>query len=171
MSLNCHTVAPLYLYAVVPLLFPQFLITRGNNSAIKLIKHCYQTELRFRNSIILKWSRSDKIYIQNIYRMAAKYYVAVRPRINENHAVHKEGCPFLADEEERIFLGVFASNHDAVKESRRHFFSSEGCLFCSKEQKPHNVKTMTNELVEKELIPAELEGSSLFYEGLIYCVN
>ena len=103
--------------------------------------------------------------------MAAKYYVAVRPRINENHAVHKEGCPFLADEEERIFLGVFASNHDAVKESRRHFFSSEGCVFCSKEQKPHNVKTMTNELVEKELIPAELEGSSLFYEGLIYCVN
>jgi thioredoxin-related protein len=103
--------------------------------------------------------------------MAAKYYVAVRPRINENHAVHKEGCPFLADEEERIFLGVFTSNHDAVKESRQHFFSSEGCVFCSKEQKPHNIKTTKNELVEKELIQAELEGPSSFHQGLVYCVN
>ena len=179
MSLNCHAVVPLYLNSVVPLyrfaflplLFPKFLITLGNNSAINRIKHFYQTELRFRNSIILKWSRSDKIYIQNIYRMAKKYYVAVRPRINENHAVHKEGCPFLNQNEKRIFLGVFSSSLDAVKASRRHFFSSECCLFCSKEQKPHNLKTKTKELVEKELIPDEMERSSSFHQGLFYCVN
>ena len=179
MSLNCHAVVPLYLNSVValyrfaflPLLFPKFLITLGNNSAINRIKHFYQTELRFRNSIILKWSRSDKIYIQNIYRMAKKYYVAVRPRINENHAVHKEGCPFLNRNEKRIFLGVFNSSLDAVKASRRHFFSSEGCVFCSKEQKPHNLKTKTKELVEKELIPDEMERSSSFHQGLFYCVN
>jgi hypothetical protein len=103
--------------------------------------------------------------------MTAKYYVAVRPRINKCHAVHKEGCPFMADDEKRIFLGEFASNHDAVKAGRRHFYSSEGCGFCSKEQKVPDVKIMPYELIEKELIPAELEGSSSFHQGLVYCVN
>jgi hypothetical protein len=103
--------------------------------------------------------------------MAAKYYVAVRPRINENHAVHKEGCPFLNENEKRIFLGVFSSSLDAVKASRRYFFSSEGCMFCSKEQKPHNIITTPHEMVEKELIPEEMEGSSSLHHGLFFCVN
>jgi hypothetical protein len=102
--------------------------------------------------------------------MAAKYYVALRPRLNENHAVHKEGCPFL-ENEERIFLGSFSSSIDAVKASRRHFFSSEGCSFCSKEQKVRDVKIMSYDLIEKELIPNEPEGSLLFQEAMVCCVN
>ena len=63
-----------------------------------------------------------------------KYYVAIRPQINEYHAIHKEGCPFLPDEEKRIYLGEFNSGMEAVKESQSHFSKTKGCIFCSKEK-------------------------------------
>jgi len=103
--------------------------------------------------------------------MEAKYYVAVRPGINENHTVHKEGCPFLDDNEKKIYLGMYSSGHDAVKASRRHYDSSESCIFCSREQKVPGLKIMSYELIGKEQTTSEPEGSSLFYEGLVYCVN
>ena|SRR5450759_1607242 len=68
--------------------------------------------------------------------MVEKYYVAIRPQTNEQHAVHKEGCPFLPDDEKRIYLGVFNSGKDAVREGQRHFDRTNSCLFCSKEHQP-----------------------------------
>ncbi len=55
--------------------------------------------------------------IQNHYRMVAKYYVAVRPSTNENHTVHKDGCPFLPDADKRIYLGDFNSVSGCRKRS------------------------------------------------------
>lgn len=67
--------------------------------------------------------------------MYSKYFVTVRPRINEFHSVHKEGCPFLPDGDEKIYLGSFDSDHDAEEEGKRHFIKSKNCPFCSKEKK------------------------------------
>jgi hypothetical protein len=103
--------------------------------------------------------------------MEAKYYVVVRPGINEKHAVHKEGCPFLADDENRIYLGRYSSGHDALNASHRHYDSSASCIFCSREQKETRLNTIPYELIKKEQAPSEPEVSSLFYEGLVYCVN
>jgi len=65
--------------------------------------------------------------------MTAKYYMAIRPQTNEHHAVHKEDCPFLPDDEKRIYLGTFGSGTDAIKEGQRHFAMTTACRFCSKE--------------------------------------
>ncbi|MGD0343070.1 MAG: hypothetical protein ABSA76_15325 [Bacteroidales bacterium] len=65
--------------------------------------------------------------------MAAKYYVAIRPQTNEHHAVHKEDCPFLPDDEKRIYLGMFGSGMDAIEEGQRHFPRTTICRFCLKE--------------------------------------
>jgi hypothetical protein len=66
--------------------------------------------------------------------MASKYYIAIRPQTNEHHAVHKGDCPFLPDNEKRIYLGKFGSGSDAVIEGQRLFPSANSCLFCSKER-------------------------------------
>ncbi len=69
--------------------------------------------------------------------MTDKYWVAKRPGNNEDHAVHKEDCPFLPDDDKRIYLGEFSSCEDAIREGHRYFGSTNGCIFCSKE---HNVQ-------------------------------
>ena len=103
--------------------------------------------------------------------MVATYYVAVRPLTNENHAVHKEGCPFLPDGEKRIYLGVFSSDPDAIKESKRHFSKTKGCIFCSKEQKVNEEKPLQYKLADKDIIPVEVKGPLSCHKSLFCCVN
>lgn len=62
----------------------------------------------------------------------SKYYVNRRPLFSGYYAIHKEDCPFLANEEKRIYLGEFNSCQEAVNMGRKHFIKSNGCLFCSK---------------------------------------
>ena len=79
--------------------------------------------------------------------MGSKYYVAVRPQTNEYHAVHKEDCPFLPEEEKRICLGMFNTDQDAVREGQRHFPRAISCRFCSKEHMAQNKKPVVNEML------------------------
>lgn len=67
--------------------------------------------------------------------MISKYYLAVRSRTNENHAIHREGCPFLPDDEKRIYLGEFSSGQKALIAGQRQFTRTHCCLFCSNEHK------------------------------------
>jgi hypothetical protein len=103
--------------------------------------------------------------------MHTKYYVALRPQINENHAVHKEGCPFLPDDEKRIYLGEFSSGQDAVKESHQYFNKTKGCIFCAKEQKAGEKKPLLSDWVKKEIIPAKLEIRESIQLSLFCCIN
>jgi hypothetical protein len=103
--------------------------------------------------------------------MVAKYFVAVRPQTNENHAVHKEGCPFLPDDEKRIYLGVFSSGQDAVVESQRHFIKTKGCLFCSKEHKASEETPSQSEWANKDSIPSKLRIAISYHQSLLCCLN
>jgi hypothetical protein len=103
--------------------------------------------------------------------MVAKYYVAVRPQINENHAVHKEGCPFLPDDEKRIYLGELSSGQDAEKEGQQYYDKTKGCIFCTKEQKAGEKKPSLSDWVKKEVIPAKFEIPVSFQQGLFCCLN
>jgi hypothetical protein len=76
--------------------------------------------------------------------MEANYYISVRPRINETHSVHKEGCPFMADDDKRIFLGTFRSGREALNAGRLHFLNSATCPFCSKEIKAETKEDVYN---------------------------
>jgi hypothetical protein len=101
----------------------------------------------------------------------AKYYVAVRPQTNDHHAVHKEGCPFLSENDKRIFLGKFGSGRDAIKESRLHFKNTECCLFCSKEIKIFNNEQVPFNLTNEDMIAKELRMPVSFHQSLLCCVN
>lgn len=103
--------------------------------------------------------------------MVAKYYVAVRPQINENHAVHKEGCPFLPDDNKRIYLGKFSSGQAAIKESKHHFTRTKCCIFCSKEIKMFEEKPLLFNLTDEETVPAKLTIQTSFSQSLLCCVN
>jgi hypothetical protein len=102
--------------------------------------------------------------------MDLKYFVAVRPRINNFHSVHKEGCPFLTEGDEKIYLGLFNSDQDAEDEGKRHFIKSKSCPFCSKGKK----RTVEIPLPEGAIYgilhysePDELSQ----YQDLFCCIN
>lgn len=101
----------------------------------------------------------------------AKYYVAVRPQTNNHHTVHKEGCPFLSENDKRIFLGKFSSGRDAIKESRLQFKKTECCLFCSKEIKIFNKERVSFNLTNEDMIAKELRIPVSFHQSLLCCVN
>jgi hypothetical protein len=103
--------------------------------------------------------------------MDTKYYVAMRAQINENHAVHKEGCPFLPDDKKRIYLGEFGSGADALIEGHRHFSRTNSCIFCSEEHDKDDTITSISDWVRNEIIPAKLEIPASFQHNLFCCLN
>jgi hypothetical protein len=101
--------------------------------------------------------------------MIDKYWVAKRPGNNEDHAVHKEDCPFLPDNDKRIYLGEFCSGADAVREGQRYFGNTNGCIFCSKE---HNVQKGDHfrfKWLEPDVV--EQQAPIPYEESMICCVN
>lgn len=82
-------------------------------------------------------------------KMKTKYFIGIRLQLNDSHTVHKEGCPCLPAPEKRVFLGIFQSPDEAVKEGRKHFPAPAGCRFCSKEYFIENSKILFFERSEK----------------------
>jgi len=103
--------------------------------------------------------------------MVAKYYLAIRPQTNKNHAVHKEGCPFLPDAEKRIYLGIFNSGQEALTEGYRYFSRTHSCLFCSKELQPKKRLPVFSEIEVSGNIQANNQLSLSMKEILLYFLN
>lgn len=103
--------------------------------------------------------------------MVAKYYVAIRPQTNDFHAVHKEGCPFLHDDNGKIYLGLFKSGHEAIRKSRLSFTRTENCLFCCKESKIDRDKASERECPELDKVPGRLNMPLLYQQGKYCCLN
>ena len=61
----------------------------------------------------------------------SKYYVNKNVQKNGDHEVHKLGCSYMPDSENRLYLGEFATCHSAVTEARKHYPQSNGCYYCS----------------------------------------
>jgi hypothetical protein len=101
--------------------------------------------------------------------MAAKYYVSIRPQINGQHALHKEDCPFLPEDEKRIYLGIFASSQDAIMEGQRHFSGTNVCRFCLKEHQPERRETVFSDTTITGFLPSLSQifqfqkGAALYY--------
>ena len=73
-----------------------------------------------------------------------KYYLNIRPIINGYFSVHKEGCPFLDEKNERIYLGKCESCYDALKIAKKTTLNSDGCYFCLKGFSSFNYKSLNN---------------------------
>ncbi|MBU0549673.1 MAG: hypothetical protein KJ838_05105 [Candidatus Omnitrophica bacterium] len=63
----------------------------------------------------------------------AQYYVNKNAQDNGDHEVHREGCEFMPNVENRIYLGLFGNCHDAVHEAKKHYLQSNGCYHCLSE--------------------------------------
>ena len=61
----------------------------------------------------------------------AKYYVNKNAQDNGDHEVHKEGCSWLPNKENRIYLGDYSACDDAVGEAKEHYSQVNGCYYCS----------------------------------------
>jgi len=77
-----------------------------------------------------------------------RYYLAVRPQTNKIHPVHKEGCPFMPDDKNRIYLGTFQSEAEAGVEGRKYITKSCSCLFCAKEAVTAEKNLVTSQITD-----------------------
>ena len=63
----------------------------------------------------------------------ANYYVNKNAQSNGDHEVHKSGCSWLPNTDNRIYLGNFDNCSDAVKESKKYYSQVNGCYYCSRD--------------------------------------
>ena len=61
------------------------------------------------------------------------FYVRIKPSLKVTNTVHKKGCPFMPEIDNRIPLGRFSHCKDAVKEASGYFLRVNSCYFCNKE--------------------------------------
>ena len=61
----------------------------------------------------------------------ARYYVNKNAQANGDHEVHRTGCSWLPELENRKYLGDFASCGPAVREAKKHYSRANGCYYCS----------------------------------------
>jgi hypothetical protein len=99
--------------------------------------------------------------------MVSKYYIAIRSQINNQHAVHKEGCPFLPDADKRISLGCFQSGQEALREGEKHFKSTGHCRFCMNEH--HG--PVFSEIDISSILPTEKQLSQADTEAAFSYLN
>ena len=59
-----------------------------------------------------------------------KYYVNKNAQSNGDHEVHKAGCTYMPDSQNRLYLGEFSSCHGAVAEAKKYYSKSNGCYYC-----------------------------------------
>ncbi len=61
------------------------------------------------------------------------YYVNKFTDDHGHHEVHKEGCSHMPKPDNRKYLGLFSNCHDAVREAKKFYITSNGCKHCSPE--------------------------------------
>jgi len=59
------------------------------------------------------------------------YYVNKNAQSNGDHEVHKEGCDYLPETNNRISLGSFSNCREAVEKAEEHFTQVNGYYYCS----------------------------------------
>lgn len=69
--------------------------------------------------------------------MKKKYYVHSRPQSNGDHEVHQEGCSWMPQPENRIYLGEFYNCQDAVNAAKPYYKDVDGCHYCCPECDHH----------------------------------
>lgn len=61
----------------------------------------------------------------------AYYYVNQNAQSNGDHEVHKSGCSYMPDSDNRTYLGDFTSCSPAVTAAKKIYPKSNGCYYCA----------------------------------------
>jgi len=62
----------------------------------------------------------------------ASYYVNNNAQSNGDHEVHKSGCSYMPDANNRIYLGEHSTCSSAVLAAKQHYKQVNGCYYCAK---------------------------------------
>lgn len=63
----------------------------------------------------------------------ANYYVNRNQQSTGEHEVHKSGCEYLPDAQNRVYLGEHSNCQDAVKKAKEYYSNVDGCKYCCEE--------------------------------------
>ncbi|KAA6320703.1 hypothetical protein EZS27_029556 [termite gut metagenome] len=58
------------------------------------------------------------------------YYVNENAQPTGEHEVHKSGCAYIPNINNRRYLGQFSNCADAVREAKRYYSQVDGCYYC-----------------------------------------
>lgn len=62
-----------------------------------------------------------------------KYYLNDNSQLNNNeHELHKETCPHLPNSNNRIYIGSFQTDAEALREAKHKYteWIIDGCYYC-----------------------------------------
>ena len=62
-----------------------------------------------------------------------RFYVNKNAQSNGDHEVHRQACDWLPSENNRIYLGVFATSQEAVRAAKKIYAKADGCKHCCPE--------------------------------------
>jgi hypothetical protein len=60
-----------------------------------------------------------------------KYFLNKRSLPECGYLVHEENCPFLPEENDRLYLGNYNSGHDAISAARKIIPKANLCYYCN----------------------------------------
>lgn len=61
----------------------------------------------------------------------ASYYVNKNAQSTGEHEVHRSGCSWMPETQNRIYLGQFNTCGPAKTEAKKHYDNVDGCAHCS----------------------------------------
>lgn len=103
--------------------------------------------------------------------MNIEYFLSVRPGTDEFHSIHKESCPFLDYNKNKILLGNFRSAAEALCEGQKHYIKTKCCSFCSKEEVGARQESIVSRMFEQILICDGTRTEKTIYQDLVCCIN
>ncbi len=62
--------------------------------------------------------------------MKMSYYVNKNANDNGYHEIHQEGCKWMPNDENAVYLGKFNNCHEAYNEALKLFSKVDGCYYC-----------------------------------------
>ena len=64
----------------------------------------------------------------------ARYYVNDTAQASSgDHEVHRQGCTWMPNPENRTYLGDFETCYPAVRAAKRIYPNADGCYWCSRD--------------------------------------
>ena len=67
-------------------------------------------------------------------REISRYYINKSAQKSGEHEIHKEGCSFIPDSQNREYLGNYMNCSLAIKKAKEVGYKNvDGCYYCSKE--------------------------------------
>ena len=101
--------------------------------------------------------------------MKLMYYVSRKERLNGEHLVHSQDCPFLAGKKDMIVLGRFNSVSEALMRGTSRFRKLGRCPFCSGYHKSD--APCPDRKVTEARLPLPVLRDENVYDFMVCCIN